>query len=90
MEKYLLKIFKLANELNDKQENVFAQINYIANNNKTLELTIRSKKDFSFVERCEVKLHNNPLIKWDNIADLFENYIKETNYMNVKSFYEKN
>jgi len=52
MEEKLLKLFKLADSLNEKQDRVYAQIEYIADNSKKLEISIRSKKDFSFVERC--------------------------------------
>lgn len=75
MEEKLLKIFKLADSLNEMQDKVFAQIEYCADNSKKLELSIRSKKDFSYVEKCEVRLTNNSLIKWDNIIELFEHYV---------------
>ena len=75
MEEYLLKIFKLADTLNEKQSKVYAQITYTADERKILQIAIRSKKDFSFVERCELQLYNNPLLKWRNIVNLFESYV---------------
>lgn len=78
MEEKLLKIFKLADSLNEKQDKVFAQIEYSANNSKKLELAIRSKTDYSYVEKCEVHLTNDSLIRWDNVIKLFEDYIRDT------------
>ncbi len=75
MEEKLLKILKLADELNEKQDKVFAQIEYSANDSKKLEIAIRSKNDFSYVEKCEVRLTNDSLIKWDNVIELFEHYV---------------
>lgn len=75
MEKNLLKIFKLADLLNEKQNKVYAQLDYFANDSKTLEIAIRSKKDFSYIEKHSIQLTSNSIIKWDNIVELFENYI---------------
>ena len=75
MEEKLLKIFQLADSLNEKQNKIYIQITYTADDNKTLELFVRNKKDFSYIEKCEIKLYQNPLIKWDNIIELLEKYI---------------
>ncbi|MCI9245645.1 MAG: hypothetical protein HFJ30_00615 [Clostridia bacterium] len=74
MEEKLLKIFKLANLLNAKQEKVYAQITYIANDDQTLELSIRLKKDYSYIQQCKVELSKEALISLDNIIELFEKY----------------
>jgi len=75
MEEKLLKIFKLADSLNEKQDKVFAQIEYSADNSKRLKISIRSKIDFSYLEKFEALLTNNLLITWDSIINLFEHYI---------------
>lgn len=75
MEENLLRIIKLADSLNEKQDKVYAQIIYTADSNKTLEIIIRSKKDFSYVERCQFRLYQNPLVKWDNFIEMFESYV---------------
>ncbi len=75
MEEKLLEIFKLADSLNEKQDKVYAQITYTADDTKTIELTIRSKEDYSYIEKCECKLYQNPLIKWDNFIGMFKSYI---------------
>lgn len=75
MEKNLLKIFKLADLLNEKQDKVYAEIYYSADSRKKLEIAIRSKKDFSFLEKCELSLADNPLLKWNNTIALFESYV---------------
>lgn len=76
MEEKLLKIFKLADSLNEKQDKVFAQIEYSADNNKKLEIAIRSKGDFTYKGKCEISLADNPLLKWDNVIELFDKYIE--------------
>ncbi len=75
MEEKLVKIFKLANLLNEKQDNVYAQIQYTADNNKTLEICIRSKYNFSFLQQLKVQLSNETIINLDNIIELFNGYI---------------
>ena len=75
MEKNLLKLIKLANELNEKQDKVYAEIEYTADNNKKLVISIRSKKDFSYIEKCEVQLNAFSMIKWDNVITLFETFV---------------
>ena len=75
MEKNLLKIFKLADILNEKQDKVYAHIEYEADNSKKLDIAIRSKDDYSYVEKFEVNLIKNDLIKWENIIELLENYV---------------
>lgn len=75
MEEKLLKLFKLADLLSEKQDKVFAQIEYYADNSKKLQILIRSKKDFSYVEKCEIYLANDSLIKWDNIIEILERYV---------------
>ena len=79
MEENLLKIFKLADTLNEKQNKVYAEIKYTADDRKRLIISIISKKDFCYLERCEIQLANNPLLKWNNIIELFENYIGGVN-----------
>ena len=75
MEQKLLEIFKLADELDKKQNVVYADIEYTADKGKKLVISIRSKKTFKYIERCEVELANNPLIKWDNMIELFRSYV---------------
>ena len=76
MEENLLKVFKLVDILNEKQDKVYAQIYYEASNSKKLEISIRSKEDYKFIERCEVHLTKNNLIKWENIIELLESYVE--------------
>ncbi len=76
MEENLLKIFKLVDKLNEKQDKVFAQICYEADDNKKLEISIRSKEDYKYIEKCEIHLTKNGLIKWNNIVELLESYVR--------------
>ena len=75
MEKILLKIFQLADLLNEKQDKVYAEIHYSTDSRKKLEIAIRSKKDFSYIENCEIQLVNNSLVKLDSISKVFEIYV---------------
>ena len=75
MESKLLKIIQLADALNEKQNKLYAQIEYTADNNKKLVISIRSKKDFSYVERCEVQLNAFSMIEWDTVITLFETFV---------------
>lgn len=75
MEEKLLEILKLANQLNEKQERVYAQISYSANKDKKLESIIISKNDYSYVERCSVMLFNRPISKLNAIIKLLKEYV---------------
>ena len=75
MKDKLLKIMKLADELNEKQDKVYAEIEYVANDSKKLVISIRSKKDFSYIEKCEVQLNAFSMIEWDNVITLFETFV---------------
>lgn len=75
MKDKLLKIIKLADELNEKQDKVYAEIEYVANDSKKLVISIRSKKDFSYIEKCEVQLNAFSMIEWDNVIILFETFV---------------
>ena len=75
MKDKLLKIIKLADELNEKQDKVYAEIEYVANDSKKLVISIRSKKDFSYIEKCEVQLNAFSIIEWDNVITLFETFV---------------
>ena len=71
MKDKLLKIIKLADELNEKQDKVYAEIEYVANDSKKLVISIRSKKDFSYIEKCEVQLNAFSMIEWDNVITFY-------------------
>jgi len=75
MEKYLLELFKLADSLNEKQNKIYAQITYCADNSKTLEISIRSKSDYSHIEKCQIQLKHCPNTKIKMITDLFNTYV---------------
>lgn len=75
MKDKLLKIIKLADELNEKQDKVYAEIEYVANDSKKLVISIRSKKDFSYIEKCEVQLNAFSMIEWDIVITLFETFV---------------
>lgn len=76
MEKNFLKIIKLADELNEKQDKVYADIEYKADNTKKLIISIRSKKDYSYIEKFEVILNASAMVEWESVESLFENYVK--------------
>ena len=78
MEDKLLELFKIADTLNEKQDKVFAEIKYEADDSKTLRISIRKKDDYKYVEFCEMQMRENSLIKWDNIIELFRKWLKDT------------
>ena len=75
MEKKLLEILEVANEVNNAQDSVYVQIIYTANNNKDLEIAIRSKKDFCYVEKCELQLKTQPFVKLETIIYVLKSYL---------------
>lgn len=75
MEQKLLKLLKLADTLDEKQDKLYAQIEYYADHTKKLEISIRKKENFSYVEKCSVMLTNNPISKLDAIIKILEEYI---------------
>lgn len=75
MEEYLLKLIQLADALNDNQKKVYAQITYYADGKKTLEILVRSKKDFSYIEKCQIQLKYQPENKLKIISELFDSYV---------------
>ena len=56
-------------------DQIYIQITYTADDNKTLELFVRNKKDFSYIEKCEINLTENSKMKWDKIITLFETFV---------------
>ena len=66
MEKHLLKLIQLADELNLKQDKVFAEIHYSGDD---------SKKDYKYVEKVEMQLKQESIINWENAVHLFEMYV---------------
>lgn len=76
MEEKLLELLKIANTLAEKQDKLYAQVEYCADNSRKLEISIRRKQDYSYVEKCSVMLLNNPIPKLDAIIKIFEEYIK--------------
>jgi len=75
MEEKLLKLFKLADELNNKQNKVYAEIKYIANDSKKLEICIRTKEKFEYIEECKIQLKDNSIMNWNKIVSIFENFV---------------
>jgi len=75
MEKNLLKLFKLADALNEKQTKVYAEIHYSAYDRKKLEIVIRSKTNFSFIQKFELQLLDNACLELGGIIRLFEDYV---------------
>jgi len=75
MEEKLLELLKLADKLNKKQNKFYAEITYSADESKTLELAIRSKENFSYVEKCRVQLKEYANTSINNIVALLTCYI---------------
>ena len=80
MEEKLLKVFKLADKLNNKNSKIYAEIRYEANKYQKLEISIRRKKDYSYIEKCEICITENSEEKWNNIITLFETFVGGIRY----------
>lgn len=80
MEEKLLKVFKLADKLNNKNSKIYAEIRYEANKYQKLEITIRRKKDYSYIEKCEICITENSEEKWNNIITQFETFVGGIRY----------
>lgn len=78
MEKRFLDLLKLADTLNEKNENLYAKVLYCADKSKKLEISIVDIKTSTYVERCSVMLSNNPVSKLNAIIKLFMEYIGNT------------
>ena len=79
MEEKLLKVFKLADRLNNKNSNIYAEIHYEANDGHKLQICIRRKKDYSYIERCEICITENSEEKCNNIITLFDTFVGGVN-----------
>lgn len=75
MEKYLADLFKAAEFLNSHQDKVVAQIIFLGNRYRTLAIHIRTKTDYSIIEKCEIQLKHNPYPKIKAVKELFNAYI---------------
>lgn len=75
MEEKLLELLKMSNILDEKQEDLYAQVEYCADKTRKLEISIRKKEDFSYVEKSSIMLLNNPIPKLDAIIEIFKQYI---------------
>ena len=80
MEEKLLKVFKLADKLNNKNSKIYAEIRYEANKYQKLEINIRRKKDYAYIEKCEICITENSEEKWNNIITLFETFVGGIRY----------
>lgn len=78
MEEKLLKIFELTNELDEKQDKVYANIKYSGDNTRRLELSIISKENYSYIESCSVMLFNKPISKLNAVIEILKEYIGGT------------
>ena len=75
MEQKLLQLLKLADTLNNKQNNVFAKIEYYANDNKKLEITLKDKKDYSTIMIIEMYIDKMSNQTIQLAIDLLKKYI---------------
>ena len=80
MEEKLLKVFKLADKLNNKNSKIYAEIRYEANKYQKLEIKKKKKKDYSYIEKCEICITENSEEKWNNIITLFETFVGGIRY----------
>lgn len=75
MEEKLLTLIKLANELSEKQDKIYAQIEYHADNSKKLGIYIIQKDNYTYIEKCTVMQQNNASAKLDLIISFFKEFV---------------
>ncbi len=78
MEEKILEIFKLANELDEKQDKVYAKVEYSADKTRRLEISIISKDNYSYIESCSIMLLNNQISRLEAVIEIFKEYIGGT------------
>ena len=66
---------KLADEWKEKQNKVFAEIHYSGDDSKKLEICVRTKEEYKYVEKIEMQLKDSSIIDWDIAVHLFEMYV---------------
>ena len=74
MEEKLVELLIVLNKLNESQEKIFGEFDYTADDAKKLEISIRRKGDFKYVERTNISLTNYPVEKLEAIINIFKNY----------------
>ena len=84
MEEKLLKVFKLADKLNSKNTKKYEEIHYEAHDSHKLQICIIRKKDYSYIERCEICITENSEEKWNNVITLFDIFVGGVRNMNKK------
>lgn len=74
MEEKILKLLKAANTLNDRQNKLYVQIIYTADDIKKLRIEIIEKSGRTYIENLSISLTENSVITIDSITDLIESY----------------
>lgn len=74
MEEKLLKLLKAANTLNERQNKLYVQIIYTADDIKKLRIEIIEKSGRTYIENLSISLTENSVITIDSITDLIESY----------------
>ena len=74
MEEKLVELLIVLNKLNESQEKIFGEFDYTADDSRKLEIAIRRKGDFKYVERTNISLTNYPVEKLEAIINIFKNY----------------
>lgn len=74
-ERKLIKIFNLIDTLNEQENGIFAELSYSSNNNKVFEIAIRSKEDFTYIQKCRIELKDVKSNDLDEMIRILQEYI---------------
>lgn len=73
--KKLIKVFNLIDTLNAQENGVFAEMSYCANVNKVFEIAIRSKEDFTYIQKCRIEIKDVKSKDLDEMIRILQEYI---------------
>ena len=75
MEEKILELLKVLNKVNGSQDKIFAEIKYTADDSKKIEIDIRKKESFKYIEKCDVSLAHYSEEKLDAIINILKKYV---------------
>ena len=80
MEEKLVELFKIANEVNEKQDKIYLRIEYTADETKKLEISVVNKSTYSLVEKVSIMLLFEPVEKLEAIIKLVSKHAGGVSY----------
>lgn len=73
MEEKLAKLFIIINEFSDKSEKYYIEFDF-SGDNKEIELSVRNKETYEYIQTIRVFLQNANYTKLDELIEFVKNY----------------